>query len=54
MSWRAGGDGKGIQIPAEVWERVFGPKPPPLERDATTCPGCDLHTGPQPLRIHPD
>jgi len=26
VSWRAGGDGKGIQIPAEVWERVFGPK----------------------------
>jgi len=24
MSWRAGGDGKGIQIPADVWERVFG------------------------------
>jgi len=114
MSWRAGGDGKGIQIPAEIWERVFGPKPDPdpdpepsladlieplftpeqrpsvrkvisdmklddpgpefkaraqkaldeherrkaeyeaYMRGDHMCPGCDLHEGPQPLKIHPD
>jgi hypothetical protein len=27
VTWRAGGDGRSIQIPAEVWERVFGRRP---------------------------
>ena len=32
MSWRSGGDGRSIQIPAEHWERVFGSKTPVMGR----------------------